>query len=99
MAVTVEGKLQSEIIKWLKSRGAYVIKCKAGPGIPVGCPDIIFLFEGAWGAIEVKAGKTSKFQPGQKLTLNRFSHWSPFIYVAYPENWPAIKTELTKLFF
>lgn len=99
MAITVEGKLQSEIIKWLKSKGAYVIKCKSGPGVPVGCPDIIFLFEGAWGSIEVKAGKTSKFQPGQRATIARLSNWSPFVYVAIPENWPTIKSELTTLFF
>jgi hypothetical protein len=99
MAITVEGKLQSEIIKWLKSKGAYVIKCKSGPGTPVGCPDIIFLYEGAWGAIEVKASKVSKFRPGQKPTLARLGAWSPFVYVAYPANWLEIKKELTNLFF
>jgi Holliday junction resolvase len=95
----MESKLQSDIIKWLKGKGAYVIKTRPGPGTPVGCPDIIFMFEGAWGAIEVKGGKTAKFQQGQKLTLDRFSEWSPFIYVAYPQNWPEIKNSLTKLFF
>jgi len=95
----METKLQGDIIKWLRSRGAYVIKTRPGPGTPKGCPDIIFLFEGAWGAIEVKARKTAKFQQGQELTINRFSDWSSFIYVAHPENWPNIKDELTKLFF
>lgn len=99
MAATIEGKLQSEIIKWLKSKGAYVIKLKPQPGVPVGCPDILFLYEGAWGAIEVKASKTAKFRAGQEQTLARLSSWSPFIYVAYPANWPETKNELTKLFF
>jgi Holliday junction resolvase len=95
----MESKLQSDIAKWLKSKGAYVIKTRPGPGTPVGCPDIIFMFEGAWGAIEVKGSKTAKFQPGQKLTLQRFADWSPFVYVVYPQNWLEIKNCLTKLFF
>lgn len=99
MAVTIEGKLQAQIIKWLKSKGAYVIKTRPGPGTPTGCPDIIFLLEGAWGAIEVKASKTAKFQPGQPQTIARLADWSPFVYVAYPEIWPALKNELTNLFF
>jgi hypothetical protein len=60
---------------------------------------ILFYVRGCVGAIEVKGGKTAKFQQGQKLTLDRFSEWSPFIYVAYPQNWPEIKNSLTKLFF
>jgi Holliday junction resolvase len=99
MATTVEGKLQSEIIKWLKSQGAYVIKPRPGPGVPVGCPDILFLFEGAWGAIECKASPTAPYRVGQEPTLARLNNWSPFVYTAYPENWPEIKTELTTLFF
>lgn len=95
----MESKLQAEIIKWLKSKGAYVIKTKPQPGTPVGCPDIIFLFEGAWGAIECKASKTAKFQPGQKATLERLRDWCPFVYVAYPANWPDIMKDLLDRFF
>lgn len=97
--MTIEARLQGNIIRWLKSKGAYVIKTKPGPGIPTGCPDIIFLFEGVWGAIEVKSSKTAKFQPGQKPTLKRLDLWNPFVYVAYPENWPKIKAELVARFF
>jgi Holliday junction resolvase len=97
--MAAENKLQTEIIKWLKSKGAYVIKTRPAPGIPVGCPDIIFLFEGAWGAIEVKASKTAKMQSLQPETLIRLSRWSPFVYKCYPENWGGIKAELSSLFF
>ena len=99
MAVTVEGKLQSEAIRWLKSKGAYVIKTKPGPGIPTGCPDVIFLFEGAWGVIEFKSARNAPFRPGQKPTLEQLRGWSPFVYVAYPENWSQVKTELARQFF
>lgn len=95
----MEGKLQAQIIKWLKVHGAYVIKTKPGPGIPAGCPDIIFLLEGAWGALECKAASTSRYQPGQEATLKHLSAWSPFVWKAYPENWPLIQKELLAQFF
>lgn len=95
----MEKKLQTEIIKWLKLRGAYVIKTKPGMGTPVGCPDILFLFEGAWGAVEVKASKLAPWRAGQEATIRRLSQWSPFVYKAYPENWITIKNELQNIFF
>lgn len=95
----METKLQTEIIKFLRAGGAYVIKTKPGMGTPVGCPDIIFLYEGAWGAIEVKAARTSPWQPGQEATLNRLANWSSFAYKVYPENWPEIKADLVRRFF
>lgn len=57
----MEAKLQSEIIKFLKSKGAYVVKTKPGGGTPVGCPDLIFLYEGAWGVVEVKRSPRAPF--------------------------------------
>jgi hypothetical protein len=95
----MEAKLQSQIIKWLKSKGAYVIKSKPGPGVPVGCPDIIFLFEGAWGAIECKATARAQWQPGQEATLKRLNIWSPFVWKIYPDNWLDIQKVLLTQFF
>lgn len=76
-----------------------MVKTKPGPGTPVGCPDILFLYEGAWGALEVKSSKAAKWQPGQEATLKRLSAWSPFVWKVYPENWPEVKTELSNRFF
>ena len=95
----MEAKLQSQIIKWLKDRGAYVIKTRPGPGIPVGCPDIIFLYEGAWGAIEVKASKKAKWRVGQEATLKRLENWSPFVWKVWPENWLDTQKVLLSQFF
>lgn len=95
----MEAKLQSAVIKWLKSQDAYVIKNRAAPGVPVGCPDILFLFEGAWGAIEVKRSVKAPYRTGQEVTLSRLSEWSPFVYTVYPENWAETKNQLTNLFF
>jgi hypothetical protein len=95
----MESKLQSEAIKWIKSQGAYVIKTRPGAGTPVGCPDIVFFYEGNWGAIEFKRSANSTYQPGQELTLDRLASWSAFIYTAHPNNWPYIKETLSREFF
>lgn len=95
----MEAKLQTEIIRWLKKNGAYVLKTRPMPGIPVGCPDIIFMFEGAWGAIECKRSSNAPFRPGQQATIAHLSKWSPFVYIAWPARWPFIKAELEARFF
>lgn len=95
----MEAKLQSDIIKFLKSKHAYVIKTHPGMGTPTGCPDIIFLYEGAWGVIEVKADAKSKYQPGQYDTLERLSKWSPFVFTVHPNNWHYTQEELLQTFF
>lgn len=88
-----ESKLQSEIIKYLKQKGCYVIKSRPGPGTPTGCPDIIFMLEGFWGAIEVKAGPSSRYQPLQKETLTLMNEWS-WAKRVDTSNWLAVKAEL-----
>lgn len=95
----MESKLQTKIIKFLKDRGAYVIKTRVQPGTPVGCPDIIFLYEGAWGAIEVKASVRAPYRNGQEATLKHFESWTSFVYMAHPDNWETIKAELQHRFF
>lgn len=89
----MESKLQSEIIKWLKSKGCYVIKLQSGPGVPQGSPDILALKEGAWLAVEVKASRRSKYQPLQKERLEKLDGWS-WAKAVFPENWVEIKSEL-----
>lgn len=88
-----EAKLQSEITRYLKSKGCYVIKTKPGMGIPVGCPDIIFLLEGFWGALEVKASLKANFKPLQEDTLLKLDEWS-YAKIVFPEIWPDVKLEL-----
>ncbi len=91
-----EAQLQSKIIKWLKSKHCYVIKHSATPGVPVGCPDVSFYYEGFFGFIEVKSSKTAKFQPLQKETIAKLNEWS-WCRVVYPENWSFIQEELNNI--
>lgn len=88
-----EQSLQSKFIKFLKSKGCYVIKTQAGPGVPKGCPDVIALYEGAWLAAEMKATKRSKYQPGQKETIAKLSEWS-WCKAVHKDNYNEIIKEL-----
>lgn len=88
-----EANLQSKLIKYLKDRGCYVIKTKPGVGTPVGCPDIIALYEGFWCAFEVKAHATSAFQVLQKDTLAKLEEWS-FARMVHSENFDKVIEEL-----
>lgn len=92
----IESALQSTIIRHLKNKKCYVIKTRPGVGTPTGCPDIIFMLEGFWGAIEVKAGPKTAYQPLQKETLEKLHTWS-WAKRVDPTNWTAIKAELDEI--
>lgn len=92
-----EKKTQANLVKYLKSKGCYVIKTRPGPGVPVGCPDVIAFHEGWWGGFEIKGAKNSKFQPLQKETIVKFEDWSTGM-VVYPENYDDCISKLD-LFF
>jgi len=81
----MEAKVQKRLVRFLKSKGCYVIKTKPGPGTPVGCPDVLALYEGFWAAFEVKADSSSPFQPLQEATISKFEGWS-FARVVHSEN-------------
>jgi Holliday junction resolvase len=91
-----ESKLQSELIKWLRSRGCFVFKVQAGPGVPTGTPDVFFCKEGFYGFCELKSSAKSKFQPLQKERLEKLHDWS-WAKAVYPQNWQEIKIELDNL--
>lgn len=91
-----EAYLQGKIVKYLKGKGCYVIKTTPGPGVPVGCPDIIFLKDGFWGGLEVKGSKTARFQPLQKQTIALLDGMS-YCRPVFPGNWPEIMLELDEI--
>jgi Holliday junction resolvase len=89
----MERKLQSQIIKWLRSEGCYVLNIQPVTGIPTGCPDIIGFKEGFWFALEIKSSEKSHKQPLQFETVKKLDNWSYCRFV-YPANWGKIKAEL-----
>lgn len=91
----IEKKLQSEIIKYLKSKGCFVMKC-GGSGVPTGTADVFFCIEGFYGFIEVKASAKAPFQPLQEHFLEKMNSWS-WARAAWPANWEEIKGELNSI--
>lgn len=94
--MSTESDLQTKIRKYLKSKGCYVLVIKPQPGIPDGCPDILFTLEGFWGALEVKKSPEAGYQPLQKETLEKFSTWS-WAKRVDPTDWPEIMQELEQI--
>lgn len=90
----LEKDFQAKIIRFLKSQGCVVIKYQQNATTKAAFPDILFLKEGFWGAIEVKKSKTSKCRPGQKEMVAKLDDWS-WAKIVYPENFEEIKKELS----
>jgi Holliday junction resolvase-like predicted endonuclease len=80
-----EKKLQAEIIKYLKSKGAYVLKNDAT--YRTGVPDLSFWHPDLNGFIEVKAHENSPYQPLQKATIAKLQDIGVFCEVIHNENW------------
>lgn len=91
-----ESDFQSKVLKYLRSKGCIAYKMQQNATTRIATPDVMFIKEGFWGAIECKASKTAKFQPGQKDMVKKLDEWS-WAKVAYPENWTEIKAELDEI--
>lgn len=91
--MTAEARLQTNIVKWLRQNGFWVMKLKPGFGVPAGTADIFFCKEGFYGWLEVKTSKNAKRQPGQERFIAKMAEWS-FARFVWPENWPEIREEL-----
>lgn len=91
-----EQTLQSNIAKWLKSKGCIVAKMQAGPGVPRGMSDLAYWAQGTAGFIEVKANKNSKRQPGQEQFVKLMNEWlrADIVWGGKDSNWPEVKAEL-----
>ncbi len=94
--MAAEGKLQSEVAKWLRNQGCFVMVIQPQAGIPTGTADVFFCKEGFYGWLELKASKTSPFQPLQKQFLDKMDKWS-WAKACWPANRDEIKAELTQI--
>lgn len=92
----LEKDFQAKIIKWLKSKKCMVFKMQMNATTKAGTPDLFFVKEGFWGAIEVKKSKNAKVQPGQKENVEKMNEWS-WARIVYPENWEEAKAELEEM--
>ena len=92
----LEKDFQKTVIKWLRAKGCVVLKYQQNATTRASIPDILFLKEGFWGAIEVKRSKTAKYRPGQKEMVAKMDTMS-WAKVIYPENWKEAQKELSEI--
>lgn len=94
--MTKESTLQSNIRRFLKSKGCEVLVIRPQPGIPDGWEDIMFLKEGFWGCIETKKDPSSPYQPLQEERIRKHNEWSWSRRVD-PISWLDTKKELEEI--
>lgn len=92
----LEKDFQAKIVKWLKAKGCIVLKYQQNATTIASIPDVVFLKDGFWGAIEVKKSKTAKYRPGQKEMVAKLDAMS-WAKVVYPECWGEVQDELTEI--
>ncbi len=92
----LEKDFQAKIVKWLKAKGCIVLKYQQNATTRASIPDVVFLKDGFWGAIEVKKSKTAKYRPGQKEMVSKLDAMS-WAKVVYPECWGEVQAELTEI--
>lgn len=90
-----EGYLQDQIVRWLRGKGCFVMKCQVPPA-PTGTADIFFCYEGFYGFIEVKQSNRATFRPLQLEFLEKMNEWS-WAAAVYPGNWPDVQKELEQI--
>ena len=87
---------QTKVCKWLRANGCVVLKYQQNATTRAGVPDLIFLKDGFWGALEVKRSKNAPFRPGQKETIKKLDGMS-WARVIYPENEKEVIEELGEI--
>lgn len=91
-----EGKFQDTVTKWLKAKGCRVVKNDPTSGRQKGIPDLLFLKEGFWGMLEIKASKNAKKRPGQEDWV-KWASENSYGAFCYPENWAQIRKDLEEI--
>lgn len=91
-----ESDFQAKIIKWLRSKGCFVMKNQQNATTQKGVADVFFCKEGFYGFLEVKKSKNAKRQPGQEAFIAKMDDWS-YGELVYPENWTDIQSELEEM--
>lgn len=91
-----ESDFQAKVCKWLREKQCIVLKYQQNATTRSGIPDLIFLKDGFWGALEVKRSKNAPFRPGQKEMVSKMDEMS-WARVVWPENWSEAKKDLEEI--
>ncbi len=88
-----ESALQSSIIKELEHQYPGAVVLKTDPSYIQGFPDLLFLQNNFWAALEVKRAQFSPHRPNQGYWVDRLDRLS-FSRFIYPANLETIFDEL-----
>lgn len=89
----LESAFQSALIKNIKKRLPGCIVLKNDPRYKQGIPDLLFLYEDRWAALECKQSKNAKHQPNQDYWVDKMNNMS-FARFIYPENKEDVLNEM-----
>lgn len=94
-----ESSLQQNIVKWLRLQHCVVLKYQQNATTRAALPDLFFVKDGFWGAIEVKSTKSSPFRPGQKEMVAKLDgmSWAKVVWGGKNSNWPEVQKELGEI--
>lgn len=81
----LESQLQSQFIKKVRSRIPGCIVLKNDATYIQGFPDLLFLHNDRWAAVEVKNSPTARLQPNQRYYVDLLSAMS-FATLVHPGN-------------
>lgn len=97
--MVVERDFQKTVIRWLRAQHCIVLKYQQNATTRAALPDIFFLKDGFWGAIEVKKTKTSPFRPGQREMVAKLDSmsWAKIVWGGKNSNWPEVEEELKEI--
>lgn len=90
-----EAKFQSEVKKWLKSKGCEVFKMTPGAGIPDATPDLEAHYKGRYCVVECKRSAKASLRPGQSRKIQQESKNTLAMFV-YPENYLEFQERFIK---
>ena len=88
-------KFQKELKKRVKP--VAILQYKQDATTLKGFPDTIIVLEGITIFIEYKQNKSSKYQEGQKVWLQRLTDANHFAFVCHQGNWEEVLTEIERL--
>jgi len=92
---TQEGQYQARLIRKLKVMFPGCLILKNDPQYLQGVPDVLILFHGTWGALEVKLALDSEIRPNQRHYVEMMDRMSFAAFIC-PENEDTVLNDLQR---
>lgn len=91
-----ESAFQAKVVRYLRTKGAYVLNVAGGSQVPKGTPDLLVCYKGRFMALELKTdtGRTTALQKEKICEIRKADGYSR---VLRPSEWESFKEELEYL--